>query len=68
MGQIKEFWVKRVEKRVVEQTILYNVQAESEDQAKEFLANKMYSGEIIKEFILDEQPYKNEDKIIQIQE
>lgn len=68
MGQVKEFWIKRSEKRVVDQIILYNVQASSEEEAKQFLVEKDYGGEIISELISDEQPYKKDDKIIQIQE
>jgi len=68
MGQIKEFWIKRAEKRVVEQVILYNIQAESEEQAKQLLQDGSYGGEFISETYPDEQPYKSEDKIIQIQE
>ncbi len=68
MEQIREFWIRRSETRVIEQIVDYNVQAESEEQAKQLLTEKHYSGEIISEKIIEEQPYKSKDNIISINE
>lgn len=68
MGVVKEYWIRRSEKRVVDQIVSYNVQASSEEEAKQFLQDKEYAGEIISEITCDEQPYKSKDKIIKIEE
>lgn len=67
MSELKEYWIKRSEKRVVEQIVLYNIEASSEEEAKQILSQKSTRGEIISELYPDEQPFESEDKIIQIE-